>query len=73
MSPRLLLPLSLLLVAALSAQTTPPAAKDEPVKLDKIDVTADKQNNFSLPLDAAPASASPSATSPPASPSSPRR
>ena len=46
---------SLLLVSALSAQTTKPAAKDDLVVLDRIDVIADKAKNFSLPLDAAPA------------------
>lgn len=42
--------------AALAAQTAAPApstaAKDIPVQLDKFDVTAEKENNFSLPLDA---------------------
>ena len=49
---------SLLLVSALSAQTTKPAAKDDLVVLDRIDVIADKAKNFSLPLDAAPATGS---------------
>ena len=49
---------SLLLVSALSAQTTKPATKDDLVVLDRIDVIADKAKNFSLPLDAAPATGS---------------
>jgi iron complex outermembrane receptor protein len=49
---------SLLLASALSAQTTKPAAKDELVVLDRIDVIAEKAKNFSLPLDAAPATGS---------------
>lgn len=50
--------LSLLLVGGLRAQTTKPAApttpaaKDDPVQLDAFAVAADKENNFSLPLDA---------------------
>ena len=58
-SPSLRLSLcALLLVSALSAQTTKPAAKDDLVVLDRIDVIADKAKNFSLPLDAAPATGS---------------
>ncbi len=48
--------------AALAAQTAAPApstaAKDTPVQLDKFDVTAEKENNFSLPLDAVVSSGS---------------
>ena len=53
---------SLLLAGALHAQATTPAAKapakDDPIQLDKVDVTADKENNFSLPLDAVATSGS---------------
>ena len=37
--------------SSLSAQTPKPAT-DEPVQLDKFAVAAEKENNFSLPLDA---------------------
>lgn len=56
--------LSLLGAASLAAQTTLPAAADgEPsssaaVRLDDYAVTADQEKNFSLPLDAAPATGS---------------
>ena len=56
------LTLSLILAGALHAQATKPAAKapakDDPIQLDQVDVTADKENNFSLPLDAVATSGS---------------
>jgi iron complex outermembrane receptor protein len=56
------LTLSLILAGALHAQATKPAAKapakDDPIQLEQVDVTADKENNFSLPLDAVATSGS---------------
>ena len=49
---------SLLATGALRAQPAASPPKDEPVKLDAMDVTADKENNFSLPLDAVATSGS---------------
>jgi iron complex outermembrane recepter protein len=50
------LTLSLILAGALHAQATKPAAKPRPptspIQLDKFAVAAEKENNFSLPLDA---------------------
>jgi len=40
-----------LLIPTVRAEISPDA-KDSPVQLDQVDVTADKENNFSLPLDA---------------------
>ncbi len=56
-----LLIVSSILALPLSAQTTKPAsgsANDEPVQLDKFAITAEKENNFSLPLDAVSSSGS---------------
>ncbi len=54
--------LSLLATAGLRAQTAPAApaspAKPDVVKLDEFAVTAEKQKDFSLPLDSAPATGS---------------
>ncbi|WP_414663603.1 TonB-dependent receptor [Horticoccus sp. 23ND18S-11] len=55
--------LALSLPPALHAQATKPAtpaapAREEAVQLEKFDVTADKENNFSLPLDAVATSGS---------------
>jgi hypothetical protein len=70
--------LSLTILGLAPAIPTFAAAADAPVELDRFAVTAEKENNFSLPLDAiapprARASASPAATCPRAFPSSPRR
>ncbi len=65
MKPSTLLSLTLLALLAttgLRAQTAPAApagdAKPEVVKLDEFEVTAEKQKDFSLPLDSAPATGS---------------
>ncbi|MBI5426346.1 MAG: TonB-dependent receptor [Opitutae bacterium] len=54
--------LALLATTGLRAQTAPAApagdAKPEVVKLDEFEVTAEKQKDFSLPLDSAPATGS---------------
>jgi hypothetical protein len=48
------------MLSLLAATTLPLCAQDysEIVELDKLEVSADKERSFSLPLDAAPASAS---------------
>lgn len=46
------------LVPALTAATPAKTGPDDPVQLDKFGVTADKENNFSLPLDAIASSGS---------------
>lgn len=46
------------IVAYAQAQSSAPAADTQAVKLDKFDVTADKENHFSLPLDAVATSGS---------------
>lgn len=45
------------MLSLLAATTLPLCAQDysEIVELDKLEVSADKERNFSLPLDAAPA------------------
>lgn len=54
-----LLSVSLLALApALTAATPAKTGPDDPVQLDKFGVTADKENNFSLPLDAIASSGS---------------
>ena len=47
------LPFSLLALASTTFAAQPASTKsDDPVQLDAFDVTADKERNFSLPLDA---------------------
>ncbi|HEY1110562.1 MAG TPA: TonB-dependent receptor plug domain-containing protein, partial [Opitutaceae bacterium] len=46
------------LVACAQTAVSTPVAENQAVKLDKFDVTADKENNFSLPLDAVATSGS---------------
>lgn len=61
LSLRLAFVLSGLTAVSFAHAATPAAAKSSPddlVQLDKFDVTADKQNNFSLPLDAIAGTAS---------------
>ncbi len=61
--PATFLPLCAALAVSAAAQTAKPAApavpgKEDPVQLAAFDVTADKENNFSLPLDAVATSGS---------------
>lgn len=57
-SPFLLPSLALLCVLPCRPAAAQTGSKDEPIQLEKIDVSAEKENNFSLPLDAIASSGS---------------